>query len=89
MPTVRLLIDAGIPEVARCARLGWEMPDKIQSIYSHVSADMERRVIDVLEDLWDAALAERVLIDPHSAVPPLDRLLAPYREQDEGEHPAS
>lgn len=65
--------------MARSARLGWEMPDKIQSVYGHVSAEMERRISEVLERLWHDALAERALSGPHSPVPLLNRLLAPYR----------
>jgi hypothetical protein len=56
------LAEADVAEVARCARLGWEMPDKIQSICTHVSASMERHIIEVLERLWHDALTARAQV---------------------------
>ncbi|MGH3484718.1 MAG: tyrosine-type recombinase/integrase [Nocardioidaceae bacterium] len=50
------LVQDGIPEVARRARLGHKMPG-IAKIYEHVTPEMERRVSDALETRWLGSLS--------------------------------
>jgi integrase len=51
------LIADGMPEVAQSRRLGHKLPDKIQETYSHVSADVEKRLIAALQRRWTRASA--------------------------------
>jgi hypothetical protein len=44
-------------------------------VYMHVTPEMRQRLCDVLEDLWQAAVAERYKIDTHSHVALLDHIL--------------
>ena len=44
-------------------------------VYVHVTRQMRERLCEVLEELWQDALAERYKINPHSHVPLLDDLL--------------
>ena len=52
------LISDGIPEVARCQRLGWLMSDQVQQAYSHMSAETEQAMVDTLQKRWDTSLRE-------------------------------
>jgi integrase len=46
------LIEDGVPEVAQAKRLGHRLPG-VRGIYSHVSAVVEQRLIDGLQQRWE------------------------------------
>jgi hypothetical protein len=50
-------------------------------VYMHVTLEMRQRLCDVLEALWQDALAERYKLDAHSPVAILDRLLRVHEER--------
>lgn len=52
------MIADGIPEVAQARRLGHQLPDKIQEIYSHVADEVETRLLTALQARWTIALLE-------------------------------
>ena len=66
-------------EVLQARRLGHEVPG-MRGVYTHVSDAMRAELKDALQARWTASLRARAAIDPHSPVPLLDELLAPYRE---------
>ncbi|HEY6793513.1 MAG TPA: hypothetical protein VI248_02395, partial [Kineosporiaceae bacterium] len=70
----------GIPEVLKTERMGHEMPG-MHGVYGHVSPGMRASLKAALQARWEGALRERAKLSPHSIVPTLDALLAPYREQ--------
>ncbi|MPZ61270.1 MAG: tyrosine-type recombinase/integrase [Propionibacteriales bacterium] len=45
------LVESGIPEVARKARLGHKVPG-IARVYEHVTPEMEQAISDALEARW-------------------------------------
>lgn len=45
------MIEDEIPEVAQAKRLGHRLPG-VRGIYSHVSAAMEQRIVDALQERW-------------------------------------
>jgi len=47
----------------------------VQSLYSHITPEMVRRLLEGLTDVWRAALNERRQLAPGSPVAVLDRLL--------------
>jgi integrase len=49
------LAEDGIPEVARAARLGHKMRG-MANVYEHVTPEMKRRVLDALQQRWEASL---------------------------------
>lgn len=49
-----------VPEIAQARRLGHVLPDKIAQTYSHVAAEVENRLLDGLQGLWEKAVADRV-----------------------------
>lgn len=73
------LIEAGVPEIAQAERLGHRIGG-VRGIYSHVSEPMRVHIVEVLQQLWDEALAARFAMCPTSPVPVLDALLEPLRE---------
>jgi integrase len=70
--------DNAIPYVLQSQRMGHDIPG-IRGVYAHVSPTMRTHLIDALQEAWETSLAARARLDPHSAVPILDELLAPYR----------
>ncbi|HEV2377902.1 MAG TPA: hypothetical protein VGS19_37800 [Streptosporangiaceae bacterium] len=70
----------GIAEILQERRLGHEVPG-MRGVYAHVSETMRKELTTALETGWEASLRARAAIDPHSPVPLLDMLLAPYRAQ--------
>jgi hypothetical protein len=44
-------------------------------VYMHVTPEMRQRLCDVLQELWQAAVAQRYKIDAHSHVALLDHIL--------------
>jgi hypothetical protein len=69
-----------VSKVIQMDRRGHAMQG-MDRVYLHVTLEMRERLCDVLEGLWQDALAERYKIDAHSPVPLLDRLLRPYEER--------
>ena len=65
---------AGVSKVIQMDRRGHAMQG-MDRVYMHVTPEMRQRLCDVLEELWQAAVAERYAIDAHSHVPLLDRVL--------------
>jgi len=65
---------AGVSKVIQMDRRGHAMQG-MDRVYMHVTPEMRQRLCDVLEALWQDALAERYKIDAHSTVALLDRLL--------------
>ncbi len=47
----------------------------MDQIYTHVTPEMRQQLCEVLEKLWQDAVAERRAVSPHSGVPLLDRIL--------------
>ena len=74
------MIEDGIPEVLRHARMGHQM-DGIKAVCSHVTPDMRARLVDVLQRRWHDALQQRARIAPHSAIAALDTLLMKERHR--------
>lgn len=52
------MLEMGLPDVARYKRLGWHIADAVQRTYSHVSDDVERRLIDGLQQRYEEAARE-------------------------------
>lgn len=51
------LITDDIPEIAQAKRLGHTLQNRIQQTYSHVSNEVEHRLLNALQDRWDKATA--------------------------------
>ena len=68
------LDDAGLSKVIQMDRRGHAMQG-MDRVYMHVTPEMRQRLCDVLEELWQAAVAQRYVIHAHSQVPLLDRIL--------------
>jgi integrase len=71
--------DAGIKKALKVERMGHEdmtMP----GLYGHVTAGMRTELVDMLQALWENAIAERFKIWPASPIPALDAELARWRE---------
>ena len=58
----------------------------MRGLYAHTSQPMREKLTATLQARWDESLRQRAVIDPHSPVPLLDNLLAPFRDADAG-HP--
>ena len=69
------LDDAGLAKVLQMDRRGHAMQG-MDRVYMHVTPEMRQRLCDVLDNLWRDAVAQRHVINAHSAVPLLDRILA-------------
>ena len=69
----------GIPEVLKTERMGHEMPG-MHGVYGHVSPAMRAKLKVALQGRWETSLRERARLSPRSAVPTLDKLLAPERK---------
>ena len=68
----------GIPEILAEQRLGHQVPG-MRGLYAHASQRMRDELTADLQVRWEESLRERAAIDPHSTVPLLDTLLAPFR----------
>jgi integrase len=73
------MIEDGIPEILAEQRLGHQVPG-MRGWYAHVSQQMRDELLVALQTRWEDSLRQRAAIDPHSPVPLLDDLLAPYRD---------
>jgi hypothetical protein len=51
----------------------------MRGLYAHASQRMRAELTAALQARWEESLRERATIAPHSPVPLLDNLLAPYR----------
>jgi hypothetical protein len=47
----------------------------MDAVYLHITTEMRQHLCDVLQALWDNAVAERYKLAPRSAVPLLSRVL--------------
>ena len=72
------MAEDGIPEILAEQRLGHQVPG-MRGLYAHASQRMRDELTAALQARWEESLRERAAIDPHSPVPLLDTLLAPYR----------
>lgn len=73
------MAEDGIPEILAEQRLGHEVPG-MRGLYAHASPRMRAELKQALQIRWEDSLRERAAISPHSPVPLLDNLLAPFRE---------
>ena len=62
----------------------------MRGLYTHVTQAMREDLTAALQARWETSLRDRAALDPHSPVPLLDNLLAPYRaaRQDAAGHRA-
>jgi integrase len=65
---------ANLNKVIQMDRRGHAMPG-MDAVYNHITPEMRQHLCDVLEGLWDQAVAQRRELAPHSAVKLLDQLL--------------
>jgi hypothetical protein len=72
------MAEDGIPEILAEQRLGHHVPG-MRGLYAHASQRMREDLTAALQAQWEESLRERAAIDPHSPVPLLDDLLAPFR----------
>ena len=72
------MIEDGIPEILAEQRLGHQVPG-MRGLYAHASQQMGEKLTAALQTRWEESLQQRAAIDPHSPVPLLDNLLAPFR----------
>ena len=73
------MAEDGIPEILAEQRLGHQVPG-MRGLYAHASPRMRDDLKAALQARWDESLKARADLSPHSPVPLLDGLLAPYRE---------
>ena len=78
------MTEDSIPEILTEQRLGHQVPG-IRGLYAHASQRMRENLTTALQARWDGSLRERAAIDPHSPVPLLDNLLAPFRAGTRGQ----
>ena len=72
------MAEDGIPEILAEQRLGHQVPG-MRGLYAHASARMRDELKAALQARWEDSLRARAAISPHSPVPLLDELLAPFR----------
>lgn len=72
------MAEDGIPEILAEQRLGHDVPG-MRGLYTHVTQAMREDLTAALQARWETSLRDRAALDPHSPVPLLDNLLAPYR----------
>jgi len=51
----------------------------MRGLYAHASQRMRDELTAALQQRWEQSLRERTALNPHSPVPLLDNLLAPFR----------
>jgi hypothetical protein len=73
-----MMAEDGIPEILAEQRLGHQVPG-MRGLYAHASQRMRDELTAALQARWEESLRERAALDPHSPVPLLDNLLAPFR----------
>ena len=52
----------------------------MDAVYVHPTDEMRQRLCDVLERLWQTAVAQRYELAPRSAVPLLNEILIAYEQ---------
>jgi hypothetical protein len=52
----------------------------MRGLYAHASERMRDELTAALQDRWEGSLRERAALGPHSPIPLLDNLLAPFRD---------
>lgn len=72
------MVEDGMPEILAEQRLGHDVPG-MRGLYAHASQRMREELLTALQARWEQSLRERSGIHPHSPVPLLDSLLAPFR----------
>ena len=55
----------------------------MDAVYNHVTTEMRQQLCDVLEQLWQQALTQRLELAPRSAVPLLDQLLKEHQQRND------
>jgi hypothetical protein len=73
------MAEDGIPEILAEQRLGHQVPG-MRGLYTHASERMRDELTAALQARWEDSLRERAALGPHSPVPLLDSLLAPFRD---------
>ena len=68
-----------VHKVLQMDRRGHAMPG-MDAVYVHVTDEMRQRLCDVLEQLWQMAVAQRYELAPRSAVPLLNEILITYEQ---------
>jgi len=68
------MVELGTPAALMDERLG-HADGSVQARYTHVTADMRRRLVEALTEVWEAALARRRELSPGSPVEMLNELL--------------
>ncbi|MGI5285240.1 hypothetical protein ACQEVF_18155 [Nonomuraea polychroma] len=71
--------DARIGKALKVERMGHE-DRSMSGVYGHPTEAMRVELVELLEALWENAVAERFKIYPYSSIPLLDRELAKWRE---------
>lgn len=71
---------SGVHKVLQMDRRGHAMHG-MDVVYVHPTTEMRQRLCDILEQLWQTAVAQRYKLAPRSAVPLLDEILIAF-EQD-------
>ncbi|MFB4294838.1 hypothetical protein ACBI99_44915 [Nonomuraea sp. ATR24] len=71
--------DAGIKKALKVERMGHE-DRSMSGVYGHPTESMRVELLELLQALWENAVAERFAVYPYSAIPLLDRELAKWRE---------
>ncbi|GAA1765664.1 hypothetical protein [Streptomonospora arabica] len=74
-----LMEELGVPSPLMDERMG-HSDGSVQARYSHPTEGMRRRLVEGLQERWEATLASRARMEPHSPVGVVDGLLAPYRD---------
>ena len=68
----------GVPKVLRDLVMGHRAAG-MEGVYAHVTPQSRIALTDADQADWESSLTARAAISPHSPVPALDALLAPYR----------
>ncbi|NRQ34297.1 hypothetical protein HII36_20925 [Nonomuraea sp. NN258] len=71
--------DGGIKKALKVERMGPE-DSTMQGRYGHPTPAMRAKLVELLQALWENAVAERFKIYPYSAIPLLDAELAKWWE---------
>jgi integrase len=71
--------DGGIKKALKVERMGHE-DRSMSGVYGHPTPGMRTTLLEMLQALWENAVAERFKIYPYSEIPLLDRELARWRE---------
>ena len=73
------MAEDSIPEILAEQRLGHQVPG-MRGLSAHTSECMRDDLTKALQARWEESLKQRAALAPHSPVPLLDSLLAPFRD---------